>query len=123
MDHLYDGVRGSRRLLRAGPQSPPVKAGREGLCAADQAENLAEADRTNRHARLSWPLRSDEQAVRRGRVLALPWYAVFGNHDALLQGNQPRNEALEQLAVGCIKVNDALAAALAQLTGDSSMAD
>lgn len=34
----------------------------------------------------------------------IPWYAVFGNHDALVQGNQPRNAGLEALATGCIKV-------------------
>jgi 3',5'-cyclic AMP phosphodiesterase CpdA len=33
----------------------------------------------------------------------LPWYAVFGNHDALLQGNQPRNPGFEALGVGCAK--------------------
>jgi metallophosphoesterase (TIGR03767 family) len=33
----------------------------------------------------------------------LPWYTVFGNHDGLLQGNQPRNPAFEALGVGCAK--------------------
>ena len=36
----------------------------------------------------------------------IPWYAVFGNHDGEVQGNQPRNPALEALATGCIKVSN-----------------
>ena len=42
----------------------------------------------------------------------LPWYAVFGNHDGLIQGNQPRNPAFEALATGCVKVKS---------LGDSTM--
>jgi metallophosphoesterase (TIGR03767 family) len=34
----------------------------------------------------------------------IPWYAVFGNHDGLVQGNQPRHAALDEIAVGCVKV-------------------
>jgi metallophosphoesterase (TIGR03767 family) len=34
----------------------------------------------------------------------LPWYGIFGNHDGLIQGNAPRNPALEAYAVGCLKV-------------------
>ncbi|HEX2085680.1 MAG TPA: hypothetical protein VHF89_08365 [Solirubrobacteraceae bacterium] len=36
----------------------------------------------------------------------LPWYAVFGNHDGLIQGNQPRNMAFEAYAVGCLKITN-----------------
>ena len=36
----------------------------------------------------------------------LPWYAVFGNHDGLVQGNQPRNPALEALAIGCVEASN-----------------
>ena len=34
----------------------------------------------------------------------LPWYAVLGNHDGLVQGNAPRNDAFESVAVGNTKV-------------------
>jgi len=36
--------------------------------------------------------------------LGLPWYGIFGNHDALIQGNQPRNAGFETIAIGCAKV-------------------
>jgi metallophosphoesterase (TIGR03767 family) len=34
----------------------------------------------------------------------IPWFAVFGNHDGLVQGNQPRHAALDAIAIGCVKV-------------------
>ena len=33
----------------------------------------------------------------------LPWYAVIGNHDGLVQGNAPSNEAFNSIAVGGTK--------------------
>ncbi|HYF28440.1 MAG TPA: hypothetical protein VD931_22045 [Baekduia sp.] len=44
-----------------------------------------------------------------------PWYAVFGNHDGLIQGNQPRNPGLEELATGCLKVKGVSDEAMADL--------
>ena len=38
--------------------------------------------------------------------LGAPWFTVFGNHDALVQGNVPGNAFFSQVAVGCLKVND-----------------
>jgi metallophosphoesterase (TIGR03767 family) len=35
--------------------------------------------------------------------LNVPSYVVFGNHDALVQGNQEANQSFEQVATGCIK--------------------
>src|SRR3712207_5702486 len=52
----------------------------------------------------------------------IPWYAVFGNHDALIQGNQPRNPAFEQLATGCIKVSNLEPTVLQAIT-DASEGD
>jgi metallophosphoesterase (TIGR03767 family) len=57
----------------------------------------------------------------RSTGLDIPWYAAFGNHDALIQGNQPRNPGFEQVATGCVKVRsgsastDTLPEALADL--------
>lgn len=36
--------------------------------------------------------------------LDIPWYAVFGNHDGLVQGNFPHTLQLSNLAVGPLKV-------------------
>ncbi len=33
----------------------------------------------------------------------LPWWQTFGNHDGLMQGNAPRNEAFNAIAVGGLK--------------------
>jgi 3',5'-cyclic AMP phosphodiesterase CpdA len=45
----------------------------------------------------------------------VPWYAVFGNHDGLVQGNQPRNILLEALAVGCLKPSNLPTATVDQI--------
>jgi metallophosphoesterase (TIGR03767 family) len=36
--------------------------------------------------------------------IGLPWYQTFGNHDGLMQGNAPRDPALNAIAVGRLKV-------------------
>ena len=36
--------------------------------------------------------------------LDVPWYATYGNHDGLVQGNLPANVALTTLATGALKV-------------------
>src|SRR5690606_1547421 len=36
--------------------------------------------------------------------LDAPWYAVFGNHDGLIQGNLPVNPVVSALATGAIKI-------------------
>jgi metallophosphoesterase (TIGR03767 family) len=36
--------------------------------------------------------------------LGMPWYAAYGNHDGLVQGNVPRTPLLEQLATGPLKL-------------------
>lgn len=36
--------------------------------------------------------------------IGVPWLQVFGNHDGLLQGNAPRNEAFAAAATGRLKV-------------------
>jgi metallophosphoesterase (TIGR03767 family) len=35
--------------------------------------------------------------------IGMPWWQTFGNHDGLLQGNAPRNEAFAQATVGPAK--------------------
>ncbi|MDQ3722079.1 MAG: hypothetical protein M3376_03210 [Actinomycetota bacterium] len=47
--------------------------------------------------------------------LGVPWYGIFGNHDSLIQGNQPRNAAFNALATGCVKPTGLAASAQAAL--------
>lgn len=35
--------------------------------------------------------------------VGLPWLQTFGNHDGLMQGNAPRNESFNAVAVGPLK--------------------
>jgi len=44
-------------------------------------------------------------AVKRftARGPGLPWWQSFGNHDGLMQGNAPRNEAFNAVAIGPLK--------------------
>jgi 3',5'-cyclic AMP phosphodiesterase CpdA len=41
--------------------------------------------------------------------LAVPSYVVFGNHDALVQGNQAANASFEEVATGCTKTMEGVA--------------
>lgn len=102
---LYDGVRGGGAYYEPDRSSPPG-AGEDGDgYAPREAENKAEAGRSNRlrdFPGLYESMNKPFQTVG----LGIPWYGIFGNHDGLIQGNQPRNEALERVAVGCLKVTD-----------------
>ena len=46
--------------------------------------------------------------------LGLPWYAVYGNHDGLVQGNVPRQDLLQQIATGPLKLTSLPPSILAQ---------
>jgi metallophosphoesterase (TIGR03767 family) len=46
--------------------------------------------------------------------LGLPWYAAYGNHDGLVQGNVPRTPLLQQLAIGPLKLTSLPPSILAQ---------
>lgn len=46
--------------------------------------------------------------------LGLPWYAAYGNHDGLVQGNVPRTPLLQSLATGPLKLTSLPASILAQ---------
>ena len=47
-----------------------------------------------------------EQALRpfRATGVGLPWLQTFGNHDGLIQGNFPKNNTMNTIAVGPVKV-------------------
>lgn len=44
------------------------------------------------------------RAPFRAAGLHVPWYAVYGNHDGLVQGNLPSSDLLRQIAVGPLKL-------------------
>ncbi len=46
--------------------------------------------------------------------LGMPWYAAYGNHDGLVQGNVPRSPLLQQLATGPLKLTSLPPSILAQ---------
>lgn len=46
--------------------------------------------------------------------LGLPWYAAYGNHDGLVQGNVPRSPLLQSLATGPLKLTSLPPSILAQ---------
>lgn len=102
---LYDGVRGEDQYYE------PDASGPEGANRVDgpgysphRSDNRARAGRSN--VMRDFPgLFEDMNRPFRARGLGgIPWYAVFGNHDALMQGTQGRNPAYAAVATGCVKV-------------------
>ncbi len=103
---LYDGVRGGNEYYEP-DRSPGAEAGNDDEdgpgYSPNQAENEREAQRSS--AIRDFPnLFENMNKPFRATGLGLPWYGIFGNHDGLVQGNQPRNEVLERIATGCVKV-------------------
>jgi metallophosphoesterase (TIGR03767 family) len=95
----YEGVRGGKEYYE-----PDSSAGEDGPgYSPRQAENEASVQRSSAVRDFSGLLDRAQQPFR-STGLGVPWYAVFGNHDALIQGNQPRNPALQAYATGCAKV-------------------
>ena len=108
---LYDGVRNDRQYYEPDSSSPrPTNPSGANPSSEDgrgyspyEEENLAEDGRRSSvrdfpglFERMNEPFRTTG--------IGMPWYSVFGNHDALIQGNQPRRAELEAIAVGCAKV-------------------
>ena len=95
----YQGVRGGAEYYE-----PDSSDGEDGPgYSPRQADNEASAQRSSAVRDFSG-LFDRAQRPFRSAGLDVPWYAVFGNHDALIQGNQPRNPALQAYATGCVKV-------------------
>jgi metallophosphoesterase (TIGR03767 family) len=111
----YDGVRGAQEYYDPDASGPAGAASIDGRgYAPDRAENISEAQRS----RTLRDFPGLYEAMNRpfaATGLGRPWYGIFGNHDALLEGNQPRNEALEAIATGCIKVKQPAPATLAAI--------
>lgn len=101
----YWGVRDQNEYYEPDSSATPGADEEDGPgYSPDQSENEREAQRTS--SVRDWPgLFESMNAPFKTVGLGVPWYGMFGNHDALMQGNQPRNGALEQLATGCVKVD------------------
>ncbi|MGH3343461.1 MAG: hypothetical protein ACRDPK_11395 [Carbonactinosporaceae bacterium] len=102
----YDGVRGGGTYYEP-DESPGAAAGQDVVdgpgYSPNASENTREAGRSN--AVRDYPgLFEEMNRPFDATGLGVPWYAVFGNHDGLVQGNQPRNPAFDAVAQGCVKV-------------------
>lgn len=106
----YHGVRGGRRYYE-----PDASDGQDGRGYSPREEENGRPSAIRDFPGLFKQMNERFKPVGFGD---LPWYAVFGNHDGLVQGNQPRNPALEALATGCVKVTD-LPPATVQAIGDA----
>jgi metallophosphoesterase (TIGR03767 family) len=103
-DGGYDGVKGGKRYY-----DPDASDGEDGF---GYSPRPAENGRPVRSRDFRGLLERMNEPFRATGFDDLPWYAVFGNHDGLVQGNQPRNPALERVATGCLKPTNLPAPAL-----------
>ncbi len=116
-DHRYDGVRDDNEYYEPDRSTAPGADSVDGPgYSPDQPENEREAGRSN-SVRDFPGLFETANLPFQATGLGVPWYAVFGNHDALLQGNQPRNPAFEQIATGCAKVKTPSSGVLSGISG------
>jgi metallophosphoesterase (TIGR03767 family) len=105
---LYGGMRGGGRFYEPngrgdGPgYSPSMTANRRAT-----RRTVASRDYPGLFERMNRPFR----AVG----IDMPWYAVFGNHDGLVQGNFAQNDLFDQVVTGCRKVTRYSREALAQI--------
>jgi metallophosphoesterase (TIGR03767 family) len=100
---LYHGVRNHNEYYE------PDQSGPEGANDVDgpgygpsQSENQLEAGRSTEVRDYPGLFEAMNRPFK-AAGLGVPWYGIFGNHDGLVQGNQPRSMALEAIAVGCVK--------------------
>jgi hypothetical protein len=107
----YDGVRGDKRYYE-----PDTSDGEDGPGYSPRREENGRPVTVR-----DWPglFERMNEPFRATGFDDLPWYAVFGNHDGLVQGNQPRNPALEELATNCIKPTNLADAAIEAIIAGS----
>ncbi len=102
---IYDGVRNNNEYYEPDSSATPPSDNEDGRgYSPDRGENSTEAGRDS-SVRDFPDLFEDMNEPFRATGLGVPWYGIFGNHDALVQGNQPRNPALEAIATGCVKIS------------------
>lgn len=112
----YDGVRDEGEYYEPDSSRPsPGNDAEDGAgYSPDEGENRREAGRSNQ-VRDFPGLFEDMNRPFAATGLRVPWYGIFGNHDSLVQGNQPRNPGFDALATGCVKVTRLPAATLADV--------
>ncbi|MGI8440448.1 MAG: hypothetical protein ACR2NV_09715 [Thermoleophilaceae bacterium] len=103
---LYDGVRDDDEYYEP-DRSPGSEAGEDEVdgpgYSPNQGENEREAQRSSEVRDFPGLFEQmNEPFLPVG--LDIPWFGIFGNHDGLVQGNQPRDGVLDLIAQGCIKV-------------------
>ncbi|HEY3188458.1 MAG TPA: hypothetical protein VGJ70_13350 [Solirubrobacteraceae bacterium] len=111
--HRYDGVKGGDYYDPDASTTPGADEADGSGYSPDQAENQREVGRSVAVRDFPGLFEAMNQPFRASGFGGIPWYSAFGNHDGLIQGNQPRNPALEALAVGCVKVTGLSAPAAA----------
>ena len=103
---IYDGVRNSNEYYEPDSSRTPPADNEDGPgYSPSREENFREKQRTNT-VRDFPDLFEAMNRPFRAVGLGVPWYGIFGNHDALIQGNQGRNFAYEAIATGCVKISN-----------------
>jgi metallophosphoesterase (TIGR03767 family) len=111
----YDGVRNQNEYYEPDRSTVPGADTVDGPgYSPDVSENLREAGRSSSVRDFPGLFEAMNRRFR-SVGLGVPWYSIFGNHDGLVQGNQPRNVVLDAIATGCIKVQDLSPGALARI--------
>jgi metallophosphoesterase (TIGR03767 family) len=104
-DERYDGVRGEGEYYEPDSSEPQPGADAEDGpgYSPDEGENEREAGRSSEVRDYPGLFEAMNRRFRPEGLDDVPWYGIFGNHDGLVQGNQPRNPALDAVATGCVK--------------------
>ena len=104
-DGLYDGVRGGGEYYEPDRSPNPGADSEDGPgYSPEQSENEREAQRRTSVRDFPGLYERMNEPFRATGFDDIPWYGIFGNHDGLIQGNQPRNPGFEALATSCTKV-------------------